>query len=104
MQSSATPAYLPHLNASCPSCLCSKRPSIHLKGGSPSVSHTLQVAQFWELMIDARLLSSFTPLSKMSQLLAVARRPPQALRDFQQQVRFGAMWRCFQMALKIRMH
>lgn len=65
---------------------CSKRPSIHLKGGGPSLSHTLQVAQFWELMVDARLLSSFTPLSKMSQLLAMARRPPQALRDFQQQV------------------
>jgi hypothetical protein len=50
-------------------------------------SHALLTAQFWELMADARLVTSMTPLSKVGEALAKARRPPDALLELRKEVR-----------------
>lgn len=55
----------------------------------PSSVHAspMQVAQFWELVRDASLLSRTTPLAAIDELLLKARAPPPELLAHRQQVR-----------------
>ncbi|GAX82124.1 hypothetical protein CEUSTIGMA_g9552.t1 [Chlamydomonas eustigma] len=57
-----------------------KRPSLHMELNTPhNTSHALRTAQFWELLSDARLVSSSTPVSKAGELLILSRRPSEVL-------------------------
>ena len=65
-----------------------RRPSLHLdEGGGAGGGHVLLTGHFWELVADARMVSSSLPTHKAAELLVKARRPPDVLEGFRSEIK-----------------